>query len=124
MDEYDVIPFERLVFKEEMWIIDQIPRGEAYRSPSYFDELSDYSNFAWRLSNEYDWLPRYMKDHGTWNSPPIFFENSEDHFPEELHSPWHLLEGHRRVGLLHALASQSLAKDEHPVFTCRLEKSQ
>jgi hypothetical protein len=121
VDEYDSIPFERLVFRQEKWTVNQIPKREAYRDPSFFDELSDYSHFPWRLANKHDWLLWYMKEHGTWNSPPILFENTDDHFPKEIHSPWHLLEGHRRVGLLHALASQGLTKDEHPVFICRLK---
>jgi hypothetical protein len=58
------------------------------------------------LGNDHaGWLPRFMIEHGTWNTPIILLSNEPGTgcYVPRLNSPLHLLEGHRRFSVFNVL---------------------
>ena len=114
--------FDRLTFTREQWKAEQIPGREAFLDPGFCDAFS--STFDQRVENEHDWLPRFMNEHGTWNTPIVLLENTAP--PRslvvrdtELRRPWHLLEGHRRLSFFVALRNRGQAHASHLVWVAR-----
>ena len=82
----------------------------------------DFQNVEQRAEDRYDWLAKYMLEAGTWNTPIVLFENPGTAFPsdENLNSPYHLLEGHRRLAFLNGLKRLGRALPKHWVWIARL----
>lgn len=68
IEEYAFLDFESLHFEKQVWNLEDLPGIEACRYESVCVHLA--SRFHGRLENN-NWLARYMKEHGTWNTPII-----------------------------------------------------
>jgi len=116
MEDYAFLNFSRFHFRLETWTIDQLPGREAFASPQLCDE---FQNVEKRAASRYDWLARFMMEHGTWNTPPILLDSIQliVRKPNRpLRKPWHLLEGHRRLSFLQGLKRLELAQPDHVVW--------
>lgn len=64
-----------------------------------------------------------MVEHGTWNTPIVLLHHPERIYQDEngwwLQSPFHLLEGHKRLVYLNALRASGEAKAEHDIWLVR-----
>ena len=122
MEDYAFLGFERFQFTKEIWNLSQIPGREAFRDERFCDSFSDIEERA--AQEPADWLARHMLIEGTWNTPIILLENqSGAAFPcsrRLLKSPYHLLEGHRRLSLVQGLRRLNKARPQHPVWMVRL----
>lgn len=119
LDRYSFLAVDQFQFKHEIWQLNQIPGREAFKLASAFDEY--YSGFEEQLKNPYNWLATFMVINGTWNTPVILLEHTEKRFQfpggeESLNSPYHLLEGHRRLSYLGWLRDHGRALPIHPVW--------
>jgi hypothetical protein len=65
--------------------------------------------------NAYDWLAHYMLREGTWNTPIVLF-NNEANQQSSLRTPFHLLEGHRRLSFLQGLIRLKKTLPRHTVW--------
>jgi GNAT superfamily N-acetyltransferase len=96
-------------------------RREAFHSERFCD---DYSSVKERAKDPRDWLAVYMMDNGTWNTPIVLLDNSsgKQRFPNgvSMKSPYHLLEGHRRLSFLVGLKKLHKAKPKHKVWVVSL----
>lgn len=114
---YTFLGFENLSFRSEVWSLNSIPGREAFADPTFHDNFVDVEK---RAVNPDDWLARYMLAHGTWNTPVTFLENRDAsiQFPngQPMKSPFHLLEGHRRLSFLNGLRNIGKAGQEHTVW--------
>lgn len=117
MEDYAFLGFENLRFSLETWNLDRIPAREVFREERFCDSFQDVEDRA--RDNPYDWLAHYMLKEGTWNTPIVLFEN---HSAREigLKSPFHLLEGHRRLSFLQGLKRLSKARPDHQIWVARL----
>jgi hypothetical protein len=121
MEDYGQLGFERLRFTLEPWPLRLIPGREAFRDPRFCDDFQDVEQ---RVENKYDWLAKYMLKAGTWNTPIVLFENPKNAAQpsRDLKSPYHLLEGHRRLAFLNGLRRLGKAHPEHSVWITRLRQ--
>lgn len=117
---YSNLGFERLVFTFEAWPLEQIPGREAFSDPKFCDSFSGIEHRA----SPRDWLAWHMMEHGTWNTPIVLFRNEDgravDYRGDLLKSPYHLLEGHRRLSFLNGLRRLGKANPEHLVWVASL----
>lgn len=118
-DKYEFLGFENFSFLKECWNIEKLPGREAFDSPKFCDNFKDIERRA-RIRFPEDWLAKYMLEHGTWNTPIVLLKNSEGTLvhpnSDRLRSPYHLLEGHRRLSFLNGLRETGKAKSEHEVW--------
>lgn len=116
IDRYAFLRFENLYIRMEKWPLNNIPGREAFHDPNFCDNFCDIEQRA-QLST--DWLANYMLTHGTWNTPIALLENPQSRiiYPngQPLQSPFHLLEGHRRLSFLNGLKQLGKANSEHSV---------
>jgi hypothetical protein len=100
---------DELTFRMESWSLEQIV--DDVRA---WEGVRNWTDFLLNEAQDgYCFLERYMVEHGTWPTPIIVLPNTRDFrlsngYP--LERPVHLVEGHRRLGFLHALL-------EHPDWT-------
>ena len=115
---YTFLGFENLSFRPEIWPLGSVPGRDAFAEPTFCDNFVDV--FKRAEDNDCDWLANYMVEHGTWNTPVVLLENLDDsiEFPDgsPMKSPFHLLEGHRRLSFLVGLRKIDRAKPEHRVW--------
>jgi len=116
--KYAFLRFEALTLRKETWPLHAIPGREAFDNPKFCDDFSNIEDRA-RKSLP-DWLAQYMLGKGTWNTPIVLLENLQGgiHFPDgtPLRSPYHLLEGHRRLSFLNGLRVLGRAAPDHDVW--------
>lgn len=117
MDDYAFLGFDRFHFELATWDLDRLPGREAFKDEHFCDSFQDVEDRA--AANWYDWLAHYMLREGTWNTPIILLDNAM--VPALLHepmlkSPYHLLEGHRRLSFLRGLKRLGKARDRHSVW--------
>ena len=110
--KYTFLGFENLSFRCEVWPLNSIPGQKAFYHPG-----ACYRGVWVRQ----DWPARYMVKHGTWNTPVILLENPDAsiQFPngKPMKSPFHLLEGHKRLSYLTELREiDNKAAPEHRVW--------
>ncbi len=121
-DDYCFLGYGDLRFTLEEWDLARIPGREAFKDGSFCDSFS--SNFDQRAKNSFDWLARYMKKNGTWNTPVVLLGNIEGVFlfPNRvpLRQPYHLIEGHRRLSFLVALRNCGGARKKHQLWIARI----
>lgn len=121
ISKYAFLGYERFRFKLETWPLSKIPDRRAFDDESFCDNFVD---IECRAEEPADWLAQYMLRHGTWNTPIIVLDNpGRKHvFPDgrPLKSPYHLLEGHRRLSFLNGLRKIDRALAEHDVWLVRL----
>jgi hypothetical protein len=99
MEDYAAIGFEALRYDKVEWQLDQVPGREAFRDETFCDNFHNIEARA--ADNPHDWLAHYMPKEGTWNTPIILLENPSD--IKGMKSPYHLLEGRRRLSFLQGL---------------------
>jgi hypothetical protein len=120
MEDYAFLGFEEFEFELETWDVDRFPGREAFRAEGFCDSFQNVEERA--AANEHDWLAHYMIREHTWNTPIILLDNhSTPGFLQEtrLKTPYHLLEGHRRLSFLHGLKRLDLARPQHSVWVVR-----
>lgn len=121
LHRYACLDFRSFRFEREVWSLSQIPGREAFHEEDFCDDFS--SSFDDRAADPDDWLAVHMNRTGTWNTPIVLLDNRHGghHFPdgEPLKSPYHLLEGHRRLSFLNALRQQDRALSHHSVWVVR-----
>lgn len=117
IDRYAFLGFENLRFRRETWETRRIPRSEAFFDPKLFEDFQDVDR---RARDPFDWLANYMMENGTWPTPVVLLENLKGaiYFPcgEQLRSPYHLIEGHRRLSFLGGLHALRKALPAHDVW--------
>jgi len=117
---YAFLGFENLSFRSEVWPLASIPGREAFFHPESFRKINGVMEYV----KQGCWLAIYMVEHGTWNTPVVLLENSDAsiQFPSilflngSMKSPFHLLEGHRRLSFLNGLRDIGKAGREHIVW--------
>jgi hypothetical protein len=118
LGHYAFLDFSTLRFELQAWPLQDVPGREAFADPGFCDDFS--RSFEERFKNPHDWLARYMSEHGTSNTPVILLHNLGGKHAgtayRPLRSPWHLLEGHRRLSFLQALRRSGRALDAHSVW--------
>jgi len=117
MEDYSFLGFEKLRFSLETWDIDRIPGREAFRDERFCDSFQNVEDRS--RDDAYDWLAHYMLKEGTWNTPIVLFENQSAR-EIGLKTPFHLLEGHRRLSFLQGLKRLSKARRDHRIWVARL----
>ena len=117
IDYYAFLGFETFSFEKETWPLERIPGREAFDDESFCDGFVDIER---RATNPHDWLAIYMLEKGTWNTPIVLLRNEAGRFAfpygRPLKSPYHLLEGHRRLSFLNGLRSIGKASPSHEVW--------
>ena len=118
---YNVLDYDTLVFEDEpqTWATDDIPQENcgAYEAIQGYAEWYDANVDRWGC----DWLCKYMGQHGTWPEPIIFIDNrngvvKEPEAGTRAGMPFHLLEGHRRLGFFMALKRRNALVPTHKVW--------
>jgi hypothetical protein len=104
----------------ERWSIDDVPilNCGAYYAIHEFEQGFDY-----QLQRR-EWLATYMNTHGTWPTPILLFDNYDGVLSPRQHDdapgiPYHLLEGHRRLGFFAALKNRGGLRSTHEVWLVR-----
>jgi hypothetical protein len=120
MEDYAFLGFEAFEFELTTWDVDRFPGREAFRDEGFCDSFQNVEERA--AGNKYDWLAHYMLKEGTWNTPIILLDNRG--VPgllreTTLKTPYHLLEGHRRLSFLHGIKRLGKARPQHPVWIVR-----
>lgn len=120
-ENYGYLGLPRFRFEAAMWDVNQIPGRDAFEDERFCD---DFQNVEERASeNKDDWLAHYMMREGTWNTPIVLLRNRKTGGSLEeagLKSPYHLLEGHRRLSFLQGLKRLNIAKAQHSLWLVRL----
>ena len=117
MEDYAFLGFENLQFRLDTWDLEQFPGREAFRDLGFSDSFQNVEVRA--EQNEYDWLAHYMLREGTWNTPIVLFDN-RNAGQARLRTPFHLLEGHRRLSFLRGLKRLGKARPQHAVWLASL----
>jgi hypothetical protein len=107
---YAFLKYERFRFDRQTWKLDDVPGREAFNDETYCDSFIDIES---RADNPHDWLAHYMLKYGTWSAPIILLQNTGGHSlcrARRLKSPFHLLEGHRRLSFLNGLRQLGRAR--------------
>ncbi len=121
LEKYAFLRYETFHFEQQTWPLAWIPGREAFDHGDFCDK---FSNIQLRAEKKDDWLANHMLKHGTWNTPIVLLHNldSEYRFPcgKPLKSPYHLLEGHRRLSFLNGLRNIDKALAEHKMWLVRL----
>ncbi len=122
MAKYCFLGFETLEFEKVTWKLRDVPGVEVYGDPRCFDDYRDIDHDASIRAN---WLPRYMKEHGTWKAAIILLKNDGEIVAPDgfgpLRSPFHLIEGRRRLSYLNTLRERGEAKGEHDVWLVKAD---
>lgn len=118
-DDYIRLGLDTLEFGSapEQWSMDEVPilNCWAYHVIHGFEKDFDY----WLQKGE--WLAKYMNKYGTWPVPILLFDNydgllSPRDYDDAPGIPYHLLEGHRRLGFFAALKSRNGLRAAHEVW--------
>jgi len=116
MEKYAFLHFESFRFELKTWERDRIPGGQAFDNEKF---VAEFSNVASRAQVG-DWLAIHMMREGTWNTPIVLLDNRSNtcRFPDQrlLKSPYHLLEGHRRLSYLIGLKRMGRAALKHTAW--------
>ncbi|MHB8654320.1 MAG: hypothetical protein ACYDA9_10615 [Terriglobia bacterium] len=121
MEDDAFLGFEKFRFELATWDLSQLPGREAFKDGGVCDDYQNVEKCAAREKD--DWLAHYMLREGTWNTPIVLLDNRGlDGSPLEvrLKSPYHLLEGHRRLSFLQGLKRLNKALPKHSIWIVRL----
>jgi hypothetical protein len=113
-EDYAFLGFEHFRFERVAWDLARIPGREAFRDEGFCDDFQNVEERA--ADNSHDWLAHYMLKEGTWNTPIVLLGSasaSPVFESEQLKTPYHLLEGHRRLSFLQGLKRLKKALPEH-----------
>ncbi|MAX24619.1 MAG: hypothetical protein CMJ19_08960 [Phycisphaeraceae bacterium] len=125
--EYDWLNLRTLDFRREEWPTQLIFEKVREWPDTDGGLLTIWSNYI-RTSPDAksNQLANYMTYNGTWPLPPLIIENPKgitrpDGYP--LGEPFHLMEGHHRLGFLHGLAkSQTVLQEKHSLFIITVQE--
>jgi hypothetical protein len=124
LNDYAFLRFETFHFSRERWPTEAIPGRDAFADPRFCDDFQDVER---RAQERYDWLAKYMVEHGTWNTPIILLQTPAPGMMApgrwQLRYPLHLLEGHRRLSFLTGLRGLGKAAALHDVWLVTLKDS-
>lgn len=119
ISDYASLDFQTFSFELQGWSLESIPGREAFLEPGFCDSFSSRPNLTWR-AEQGQWLAKYMIEHGTWNTPIVLLHHPKRIYQDKdgwlLQSPFHFLEGHKRLAYLNALRASGEAKAEHAVW--------
>lgn len=118
--EYDWLGYRSLTFQREIWCTERIL--SEVRSWPGNDWVAGYCETM--LSDpviQNGWLGKTMIDAGSWPIAPIILNNThsfQNSGGSRLGEPYHLLEGHRRMGMFRALnhSDEWDVQTSHPVW--------
>jgi hypothetical protein len=106
LNNYAWINYENIEFELCAWTFDEL--SEVYVIEDFRDCIHDYANF-----NDFDRFCclhedlECWKQNGTWRTPPIILDldSISSKLPSwsDLKRPYQLVEGHSRLGYLHAM---------------------
>jgi hypothetical protein len=120
MEVYCFLGFERLRFERVTWPADRIPGAAAFRDETF---CRNFQNVEERAAyNRHDWLAHYMLREGTWNTPIVLLDSTtvaHAAHSARLKTPFHLLEGHRRLAFLEGLRRLGKARPKHIIWLAR-----
>jgi hypothetical protein len=117
MEDYAFLGFGNLRFEKVFWETERIPGKKAFRDESFCDNFQNVEIRA--AENSYDWLAHYMLREGTWNTPIVLLESQKAAsmwIEAGLKTPYHLLEGHRRLSFLQGLKRLNGVLPAHPLW--------
>jgi hypothetical protein len=121
IEDYAFLGCEKFRFTKVTWELQRIPGREAFRDESFCDNFQNLEARA--TDNVHDWLAHYMLREGTWNTPIVLLDNPNP-LPEwktrGVKTPYHLLEGHRRLSFLQGLRRLKRAFPEHQIWIARI----
>lgn len=121
LPDYDGLDFERFDFRLESWPLHEMPGVEVFSDPRIFEGYLD-------MDTCHDWLASFMRRNGTWSNPILLFHDRGDlssqptFLNQPLRSPFHLLDGQRRLAFLNALRRNRTAQSHHPVWRVSMEQ--
>ena len=73
-----------------------------------------------------DWVANFMLQNGTWNTPVVFLENTNNVHGianrKQLKHPFHLLEGHTRLSYFIGLRETGRVNLCHDVWLATIER--
>jgi len=120
MEVYSFLGLERLRFESVTWPTDRIPGAAAFRDEEF---CKNFQNVEERAAySRHDWLTHYMLREGTWNTPIVLLDSTtvaDAAHGARLKTPFHLLEGHRRLAFLQGLSRLGKARPEHIIWLAR-----
>lgn len=123
---YAWLGFHRMNFRLETWSKDQVFNNI---SSHRIEDIDYYGN---KIVNNIDnWFdakscPKdYICENKTWNEPIIVLDNSYgiEKYGDKFGQPYHLLEGHVRLGVFRELFKQDKSKllDQHDLFIVTID---
>jgi hypothetical protein len=123
LEKYAFLKYEHFSFRRDTWYLEHIPDRRAFDDGSFCDS---FMNIECRAEDQHDWLANYMLRQGTWNTPIILLDNPDSQYKcpsgRFLKSPYHLLEGHRRLSFLNGLRQIGKALPQHEIWLVKLNR--
>jgi len=122
MEDYAFFGFEKFRFRKEWWELARVPGKEAFRDERFLENFENVEQRA--AENQHDWLAHYMLREGTWNTPIVLFDNPHpvrSWLKKGIRTPYHLLEGHRRLSFLLGLKRLGIAQSRHALWIVHIE---
>lgn len=121
IEDYFFLEFDKFKFSLEKWGNEKIMKLiNSYKMDYVIDSLG-----LQILDRPYSFLQKYIYKNGTWPSPIIVLKNEDDIIvgnKELLGKPYHLLEGHLRLGYIRNLyKNNKQLKKEHLVYIVKKE---
>jgi hypothetical protein len=121
MEDYAQLDFTRMAFERLVWPLEAVPGREAFKDGTFCDS---FQNIELRAEdNSHDWLAHYMLREGTWNTPIVLLDSSGmavSSVPDLIRTPYHLLEGHRRLSFLQGLKRLQKAQSFHAIWLVKV----
>ena len=118
---YGELDYGTFIFDEEpqTWATEDIP----IENSGAFEAVKNYAAWYDTYAGTWvcEWLCKYMGEHGTWPEPIIFIDNRSGVVRRAeagtgVGVPYHLLEGHRRLGFFLALKRRNALAPAHKVW--------
>lgn len=121
--EYGWVDLRKIIFKPAVWTTKFI-----YDNVSTHKMEDVVEALSYHVYNDYNWLGKYFLAKGTWNTEIIVLQNDsglENPYGEKYGKPYHLIEGHRRLGYLRRLFREkpSILADSHQLWLVTIENS-
>lgn len=109
------LDFRNLAFEKQTWATDRVLQLRARDDSIPEHRRSILFDDRWPTKT---WLEKYMASRGTWPRPILVFCTADVALAPaaRLPQPYVLMEGHRRLGYIRALADHNLARPAHSVW--------
>ena len=124
--DYGWLEFQNMIFTRTTWIKEKIYSDiNTHKMERVVDDLG--ANITETSPDMRSWLQEYMLNNYTWPVPIILLNNPDELVNpqgDRLGQPYHLLEGHLRLGYFRHLYRRDISTllDQHDVWIVRLEE--